>query len=86
MSTLPPELSDWVKTIEQEFSLDAAVDIEHLLELASVVAHQVVRPAAPVTTFYAGLLAGLRGGTSLDIDDSIRTLLLLCEAGADPQT
>ncbi|MGN6741803.1 MAG: DUF6457 domain-containing protein [Amnibacterium sp.] len=38
-----------------------------MLGLAGVAAHNVVRPAAPVTTFLAGYAAGLKGGSAEDV-------------------
>lgn len=39
-----------------------AVDVPALLDLARDAAHNVDRPAAPVTTFIVGYAAGLRRG------------------------
>jgi hypothetical protein len=48
----------------QAFELeDTQIDIDAVLSLAGVAAHSVVRPAAPLTTFVAGLAAGLAAGS-----------------------
>lgn len=41
----------------------ALIDVEAILDLAGDVAHAVVRPAAPVSTFLAGFAAGSAGGS-----------------------
>ncbi|WP_051620200.1 DUF6457 domain-containing protein [Haematomicrobium sanguinis] len=62
MTDLPPELSALAEKLNAEFSLsDPALTDENLntiLGLAGVAAHKVVRPAAPVTTYVLGYLAG----------------------------
>ena len=56
-------LDDWVAALAAELDVDpAAVDVRHLLDVARDAAHQVDRPAAPLTTFLVGYAAGLRGG------------------------
>jgi hydrogenase/urease accessory protein HupE len=52
-------LSEWTSRVSDELGLDAAeVDIDAVLALAGTVAHAVVRPAAPLTTFLVGYAAG----------------------------
>jgi hypothetical protein len=52
-------LDEWVAAACAELGLDpAAVDIRQILDLARDVAHQVDRPAAPVTAYLLGLAAG----------------------------
>ena len=41
---------------------DPGVTAHEVLDLAAVAAHEVVRPAAPMTTFLVGYAAGLAGG------------------------
>jgi hypothetical protein len=56
-------LDSWTAAACAELGLDpAAVDQRTILDLARVVAHQVDRPAAPVTAFLFGLAVG--GGQS----------------------
>ena len=58
-------LDSWTATVCQEFGIDAAgVDVRRILDLARDVAHQVDRPAAPVTAYLLGLAVG--AGTSAD--------------------
>lgn len=67
---LPPEALDgWLAAVAEEFGFDAAeVSIELLLNVAAEVAHQVARPAAPLSTFLLGLALGREGagGQSLE--------------------
>ncbi len=49
------------------------VPVQEVLDLARDAAHGVERPAAPVTTFVAGLAAGLRGGSAEEVGRALRT-------------
>ena len=51
--------------------MDLDVEIDDILDLARDAAHQVERPAAPLTTFLVGYAAALRGGSPTDITDCI---------------
>ncbi|PJI84899.1 DUF6457 domain-containing protein [Luteimicrobium subarcticum] len=54
------ELDDWVRALASEVGIDPeSVDVDGVLDLAGDAAHNVVRPAAPVTTFVAGYVLGL---------------------------
>jgi hypothetical protein len=56
-------LDQWVAALAAELDVDPdAVDVRLLLDVARDAAHQVDRPAAPLTTFLVGYAAGLRGG------------------------
>lgn len=57
---LPPEaLDEWLTAAAQELDLDASeISIGALLNLARDVAHDVARPAAPLTTFLLGIAVG----------------------------
>ncbi len=74
-------LDDWVAHVGAELGLDRLdVDVDAVLDLASVAAHTVIRPAAPLTTFLAGLAAGRAGGSADDIRDAIAKATAVCEA------
>ena len=52
-------LQRWTEAACAELGLDpATVDERLILDLTRVVAHQVDRPAAPLTAFLAGMAAG----------------------------
>ena len=59
-------LATW--TTQLSDALGVELDV---LDIARDAAHQVERPAAPVTTFLIGYAAAMRGGTSADISDCI---------------
>lgn len=52
----------WVQALSSELGIDGPVDARLLLDVARDAAHQVERPAAPLTTFLVGYAAGLQGG------------------------
>ncbi|WP_245933322.1 DUF6457 domain-containing protein [Arthrobacter livingstonensis] len=57
-------LDAWLAKLLAAFEIaDIDVDVHAVLNLAGVAAHSVVRPAAPLTTFVAGLAAGLAAGS-----------------------
>jgi hypothetical protein len=55
------------------------VDVEQVLDLAADAAHAVQRPAAPVTTFVAGLAAGRAGGSAAAIREALDAAMALCD-------
>lgn len=56
-------LDDFIRTTCQALGLDSAsVDRDLVLELTKDVAHNVARPAAPISAFIVGLAAGRAGG------------------------
>ena len=55
-------LDEWVDILCREFELEIPIDTALLLDLARIAAHQVDRPAAPLTTFIVGYAAASRGG------------------------
>jgi hypothetical protein len=67
------DLPAWVERLTTEVGVDRSlVEIDRILELASDVAHQVARPAVPVTLFVAGLAAA--GGTPQDVERILRII------------
>lgn len=68
------ELEDWTTRAAAELGLDQDVDLRLLLDLARDVAHGVVRPAAPVTTYLLGVAVG-RGADPAEAAHRLRTLL-----------
>jgi hypothetical protein len=52
------DLPEWIDQLCAALGVDRAmVDIDRILEVSSSVAHQVARPAVPVSMFVAGLAA-----------------------------
>ncbi len=74
------ELDRWVQQLQQELGLDQDVvlDINDVLDLARVAAHEVDRPAAPLTTFLVGYAAGRASGRG----DPITVAVLAARAAA----
>lgn len=76
-------LQVWVRLLEPALGVAAdEVDLGAVLDLAREAAHQVARPAAPVTTFLAGYAAGLRGGGRHQIDTAIAIAVAATKASA----
>ncbi|TFC76734.1 hypothetical protein E3O45_08210 [Cryobacterium sp. TMS1-20-1] len=67
---LPPEaLDDWLTALADRLQLDPAdVPVGDLLDVARDVAHNVARPAAPLSTFLIGLAAAKNGGSGSAIE------------------
>jgi len=52
-------LDEWTSAVAHELGLDpATVDTDRVLGLARDVAHAVMRPAAPLTAYLAGVAVG----------------------------
>ncbi|MDQ1537795.1 MAG: hypothetical protein QOE58_2188 [Actinomycetota bacterium] len=61
-----PMMTTWINAVRTELNLPADVDVDVILDVARVAAHNVERPAAPVTTFLLG--QAVAGG--LDLNDA----------------
>jgi hypothetical protein len=59
-------LADWSDEVRAALGIEADVDIRSVLGLAGVVAHSVVRPAAPLTTYLVGFAAGRAAALGTD--------------------
>jgi Domain of unknown function (DUF6457) len=77
-------LPEWSNKLSGALGLDIDVDINTVLELARDAAHQVERPAAPVTTFLVGYAAALRGGSADDIADCVAIASHLAATHVNP--
>jgi hypothetical protein len=51
-------LHDWIDELSDALDVDTEVDEGLVLDLARVAAHNVARPAAPITTYLLGYAAG----------------------------
>ena len=72
------DLDDWAAHVAAELGVDVELDVDAVLDLAAAAAHAVVRPAAPLTTFLAGLAAGRAGGSADDVRAAIAQATALC--------
>lgn len=72
-------LESWTSQLLSELDLDAGVlDRDLVLDLARDVAHNLARPAAPLTAFLVGVAAGANGGNHAAARDAaakVRDLL-----------
>ena len=76
---LPPEALDaWADALRELFGLDADdIPIPLILDLARDVAVGVARPAAPLSAFVAGLVAGRAGGTTEQVRTAVSEITSL---------
>ena len=79
------ELTDWLQTLARGLATETELDhaaIKTVLDLARDAAHQVERPAAPLTTFLVGVAVG-RGAPLEQV--AATATGLLSEIGASEQ-
>ncbi|MBT1004165.1 NTP transferase domain-containing protein [Paenarthrobacter sp. DKR-5] len=81
MKSQEETLEEWCRAVLKTLELeDVDVDINAVLKLAGVAAHAVVRPAAPLTTFLAGLAAGMAAGSGqADEHTAMRSAIAVCQ-------
>jgi hypothetical protein len=74
-----PDLTQWLLAVCAELAVPPTVvtDPQVLLDVARDVAHGVLRPAAPLTTYVVGVAVGLALASGRDADAALR------EAAAD---
>jgi hypothetical protein len=51
-------IDDWVAAVKDALGISDEADVSLILDVARDAAHNVARPAAPVTTFLLGLAVG----------------------------
>jgi hypothetical protein len=66
-------MDEWIDAVRLELDLDTTVDMNVILDLARVAAHNVARPAAPITTFLLGVAAA-RGDDVADVARRLEAL------------
>jgi len=68
------EMDAWVAAAVQELGLESGdVQTKRILDVARDVAHQVLRPGAPVTAYLMGVAVG-RGADPGDVAERISAL------------
>ncbi|MYW01838.1 NTP transferase domain-containing protein [Streptomyces sp. SID3343] len=82
-------LEEWTEAVKQELGIELDVDIAALLDMTRVAAHNVQRPAAPLTSFLVGYAAAARGGGEAAVAEALRQARELAErrgaaAGDEP--
>lgn len=66
-------MDDWIAALCAELGIEADVDVKAVLDVARDAAHQVDRPAAPVSTYLMGF-AVARGADSSQVADLVSRL------------
>jgi hypothetical protein len=69
-----PAMDAWTAAVRRELGLDDDPQVRLVLQVAKDVAHGVLRPAAPVTAYLAGLAVG-RGADPADVAARITRLV-----------
>ncbi|MCF2526434.1 NTP transferase domain-containing protein [Yinghuangia soli] len=77
-------LDDWIEAVKAELGVDLDVDVAGLLDMTKVAAHNVVRPAAPLTAFLVGYAAAQAGGGAAAVADALRRAEALAAAYERP--
>ena len=73
MNDTPADLETWVRIASADLGIDPSeVPVGLLLDVTRETAHDVMRPAGPVTTFLIGLAVG-RGSTLDEAIAAVRT-------------
>ena len=62
------ELNEWTTRLMAELGLEGEIDEGLVLDVAREAAHNVLRPAAPVSTYLLGYAAALAGGRPEDVE------------------
>ena len=71
-------LQEWVAAVQLDLDIELDLDLDQVLDLARDAAHEIARPAAPLTTFLVGYAAAQRGGGTEEITaatDAVRRLI-----------
>jgi hypothetical protein len=71
-------LQEWVAAMQSELGTELELDLDQILDLARDAAHEIARPAAPLTTFLVGYAAARRDGSPDDVTavtDAVRRLI-----------
>jgi hypothetical protein len=64
-------LDEWIAAAKAELGLDdLTVDTSMLLDMTKDVAHNIARPAAPLTAFLVGYAAARAGGGTVAVDEA----------------
>ncbi|WP_081238044.1 NTP transferase domain-containing protein [Streptomyces viridosporus] len=78
-------LDEWISAVKDELGIDLDVDTGVLLDLARDAAHNVARPAAPLTTFLVGYAAARAGGDKEAVAEAARKAEALALRWADEE-
>ena len=76
-------LEDWAAAVSAELGIEVEFDVDQVLDLARIAAHNVQRPAAPLTTFLAGFAAGQAGGSAEGVVNALEAASAFCDRAGD---
>jgi hypothetical protein len=77
-------LDDWIDAVCEALGIGFDGDVDELLDVARVAAHDVERRAAPVTTYLMGMAVHARGGDAAAAEDVARTVVALARSWNAP--
>lgn len=77
-------MDDWIDEVCAALGIEEDVDADGLLDVSRVVAHQVERRAAPVTTYLIGLAAARVGGDPEAAASAARIVTVLADKWGSP--
>ena len=77
-------LHDWIDELCDALDIETEVDEALILDLAKVAADNVIRPAAPITTYLLGYAAGRAGAAEDEVEDLAARAQALAEGWDRP--
>ena len=79
------ELHAWVTRLMADLGLEGEIDEGLVLDVAREAAHNVLRPAAPVSTYLLGYAAALAGGRPEDVERIAARIVALAASWETPE-
>ncbi|MBQ1090966.1 NTP transferase domain-containing protein [Streptomyces sp. B93] len=79
-------LDEWISAVKDELGIELDVDTGVLLDLARDAAHNVARPAAPLTTFLVGYAAAQAKGGPQEVAEAARKAAALALRWSEEDT
>jgi len=80
----PVNLHDWIDELSDVLEVDTELDEGLILDLARTAAHNVARPAAPISTYLLGFAAGSRDADPETIEALAARVQLLADGWDKP--
>ncbi len=72
-------LHNWIDELMDALDIEVEMDAGLVLDVARAAAHQVQRPAAPVSTFLLGYAAALAGGKAETVEELAGRVVALAD-------
>jgi hypothetical protein len=72
-------LHDWIDELMDVLDIEGEIDEGLILDVAREAAHQVQRPAAPISTYLLGYAAAQAGGRPEDVEALAARVVALAE-------